>query len=94
MIYSNRGYIVAGAMLERLTKRSWEELMRQRLFQPLKMTSASFGLTTTNARKVEQPWPHIRQGESWLAISPADKPDNPALNWASWNGTLLNGRLG
>src|SRR5262245_19023013 len=33
--YSNVGYILAGAVLEQLTGRAWEELMRERLFQPL-----------------------------------------------------------
>ena len=42
-IYSNQGYAMAGAMLEKLTKKPWEELMRARLFTPLRMTSAGFG---------------------------------------------------
>jgi CubicO group peptidase (beta-lactamase class C family) len=33
--YSNVGYVLAGAVLEQLTGRAWEELMRERLFQPL-----------------------------------------------------------
>src|SRR5580700_4636505 len=33
--YSNEGYVLAGAVLEHLTGRAWEDLMRERLFQPL-----------------------------------------------------------
>jgi CubicO group peptidase (beta-lactamase class C family) len=79
MLYSNRGYMVVGAMLERLTKRSWEQLMRERLFRPLGMTSASFGPTSLNGSRVDQPWPHLRQNGRLVAISPAEKPDNPPL---------------
>src|SRR5206468_1836196 len=41
--YSNVGYVLAGAVLEQLTGRAWEELMRERLFQPLGISSGGFG---------------------------------------------------
>ncbi len=41
--YSNFGYMVAACMAERITGSSWESLMRQRLFEPLGMSSAGFG---------------------------------------------------
>ena len=41
--YSNVGYILAGAVLEQLTGRSWEELMRERLFEPLGITTGAVG---------------------------------------------------
>ena len=41
--YSNFGYILAGAMLERAGGDSWESLMRREVFNPLKMTTAGFG---------------------------------------------------
>ena len=41
--YSNAGYDVAAAMAERVSGRSWEELVRQRIFEPLHMRSAGFG---------------------------------------------------
>ncbi|MFT7679744.1 MAG: CubicO group peptidase (beta-lactamase class C family) [Planctomycetota bacterium] len=41
--YSNFGYMVAGAMVETLTKTTWEELMAKELFGPLEMTSAGIG---------------------------------------------------
>lgn len=56
--YSNLGYMVAGAMAEQVTGKSWEELMTQRLFQPLEMTSAGFGPPGTKDQ-VDQPWGHL-----------------------------------
>jgi CubicO group peptidase (beta-lactamase class C family) len=41
--YSNCGYVIAATMLETLLGRSWEELMREHLFQPLGLKSAGFG---------------------------------------------------
>ena len=36
--YSNVGYAIAGLMAEQVTGHSWEDLMRERLFDPLGMT--------------------------------------------------------
>ena len=40
--YSNAGYVVVGYMAERVAKRSWEELMRSLVFEPLELRSAGF----------------------------------------------------
>jgi CubicO group peptidase (beta-lactamase class C family) len=55
--YSNVGYVLAGAVLEYLTGRAWEELMRERLFQPLGICTGGFGPPGT-ADKTEQAWGH------------------------------------
>src|SRR2546423_6663399 len=54
--YSNVGYVLAGAALEQLTGRAWEELMRERLFQPLGISSGGFGAPpkTFGTDKTEQ----------------------------------------
>jgi CubicO group peptidase (beta-lactamase class C family) len=41
--YSNLGYVIAGAMAERVMDASWEELIRKQVFEPLGMTSVGFG---------------------------------------------------
>lgn len=41
-LYSNAGYIVAGGILERITGRAFEEVMREELFEPLEI-DAAFG---------------------------------------------------
>ena len=65
-LYSNLGYWVAGAMAEKLTGRSWETLMEERLFTPLGMYSAGFGAPGTPG-EVDQPWGHSRNaGASWV----------------------------
>ena len=58
-LYSNLGYVIAGAMAEKLTGKSWETLMKERLFTPLGMTTAGFGAPGTPGT-VDQPWGHRR----------------------------------
>ena len=41
--YSNGGYIIIAAMLEKLTGKPYEELMEERVFIPLEINSAKFG---------------------------------------------------
>ena len=45
--YSSSAYVVAGYMAEWVTGRSWEQLMRNLIFEPLEMQSADFGWPAT-----------------------------------------------
>jgi CubicO group peptidase (beta-lactamase class C family) len=55
--YSNSGYMVVGAAMERASGLSWEELIRQRVFTPLGMSSCGFG-APGDATSVVEPWGH------------------------------------
>ena len=72
MIYSNQGYAIVGAMLEKLTGTPWETLITERLFKPLHMDSAGFGPPGTIG-KVDQPWGHTRK----LGVTMPLQNDNP-----------------
>ena len=72
MIYSNQGYAIVGAMLEKLTGQAWEDLITERLFKPLHMDSAGFGPPGTIGA-VDQPWGHTRK----LLITLPLQEDNP-----------------
>ncbi len=72
MIYSNQGYAIAGAMLEKLTGKPWETLITTRLFEPLQMKSAGFGPPGPKD-KVEQPWGHTGK----LTLAEPLQQDNP-----------------
>jgi len=79
-IYSNQGYAIVGAMLEKLSGKPYETLMTERLFKALHMDSAGFGPPGTKG-KVDQPWGHARrllvtvplQGDNPPAIAPAGR---------------------
>lgn len=74
--YSNSGYVVAGAMMEQVTGKSWETLMEERIFKPLGMTSSGFGNAARGNKGSDpaHPWPH-QNGKTPVAPGPGD--DNP-----------------
>ena len=71
-IYSNQGYAIIGAMLERITGTPWETLITERLFKPLHMDSAGFG-PPGKTGAVDQPWGHTRK----LLVTVPLQEDNP-----------------
>jgi len=73
-LYSNLGYMVAGAMMERLTGFSWETLLANNIFNALTMTESGFGVPDAQG-KLTQPVGHVSQGSGWKAKN----EDNPAV---------------
>lgn len=72
--YGNMSYILAGAALERIEGRPWEDVIREGLFKPLGLESAGFG-----APAGDQPQGHMRLGP--LPARPVGEgqwADNPA----------------
>ena len=58
--YSNAGYAVAAAIAERVTDKTWEQLMQQRVFGPLKIRAA-YGWPLLSGDG--EPWGHrIKNG--------------------------------
>lgn len=77
-IYSNAGYALVGHAIEEILDRPWEDLLRQRLFVPLGMTSAGFG-APASVDTVDQPWGHkaVEDG-AFEPVAPGLHADNPA----------------
>lgn len=65
-LYSNLGYMVAGMMIEAVTDCSWEQSIRTEVFEPLGMTSASFG-APGDRKRIDQPWGHIKT-TNWVFL--------------------------
>jgi len=72
MIYSNQGYAIVGAMLEKVTGQDYETLITEKLFKPLHMDTAGFGPPGTTG-KVDQPWGHTHK----LLLTIPVQADNP-----------------
>lgn len=70
MLYSNNGYIIAGAMLEAVHKKPWEELISQYVFAPLGLKSAGFGAPGTPG-KLDQPLGHTASTADPAKMIPA-----------------------
>jgi CubicO group peptidase (beta-lactamase class C family) len=47
--YSNAGFVIIGAIIERITGNAYEDEVYQRIFKPLQMKSAGFGWPVDNA---------------------------------------------
>jgi CubicO group peptidase (beta-lactamase class C family) len=60
MIYSNQGYAIIGAMLEKIAGQDYETLITAKLFKPLHMDTVGFG-PPGKPETVDQPWGHVRQ---------------------------------
>lgn len=73
--YANLDYVVAGAALERIARRSWEESLRADLFAPLGMRTAGFGPPLG-----AEPWGHKLGDDRRLhPVAPTGIADFPAV---------------
>jgi CubicO group peptidase (beta-lactamase class C family) len=79
--YSNSGFMIVGAMLEKITGKSWEDLISEKVFGSLGMNSCGFGPTTTNSDlPPQQPWGHKRDTSGKIfPIVPGAHADNPPV---------------
>jgi CubicO group peptidase (beta-lactamase class C family) len=73
--YSNTGYMIAAAIMEKATGRSWESLIRSRLFAPLGMQSAGFGAPGRNVTPPDSIHGHV----NGRPVSPGPGADNHAV---------------
>ncbi len=101
--YSNLGYVVAGAMVERVMNETWENLITRTLFQPLLMSSAGFG-GTGSPGQIDQPWPHRADGtptptngptvDNPPVLGPAGTVHAPLNDWAKYIADQILGERG
>ncbi|QDT89642.1 serine hydrolase domain-containing protein [Gimesia algae] len=98
--YNNRGYTIAGAMIERVSGKSWDELIVERIFEPFGLTTAGLG-TQSTLGKIDAPLGHVKQkdgkvksymagpqADNSLILGPAGTLHLSILDfatWASWN---------
>ncbi|MEO8065038.1 MAG: serine hydrolase domain-containing protein [Pseudomonadota bacterium] len=75
--YSNLGYVIAGAVAESVSSKSWEEMLRADIWKPLGISSAGFG-APGKSRKTDQPLGHMAIKDEWVSLDPGDaRSDNP-----------------
>jgi CubicO group peptidase (beta-lactamase class C family) len=96
--YSNLGYTLAGAIIERVGGRTWEELIAKRVFDPLRLQTAGFGPQSSPGR-VDAPLGHRTlpdgtlkamlagpNGDNPEVIGPAGTVHLSVLDFATWAG--------
>jgi CubicO group peptidase (beta-lactamase class C family) len=74
-LYSNVDYVIAGAIAERITGKSWEDLMTNMLFKPLGITDAGFSFSMATGYEINQPWQHNYYSGQEISIPPDYTPD-------------------
>ncbi len=76
--YSNTGFALGGAMLERAARKSYEDLLTKYVFKPLQMSSAGFRAPGKNG-SLTQPLGHRPDPKSGelTPIDPEPSGDNP-----------------
>jgi CubicO group peptidase (beta-lactamase class C family) len=75
--YSNMGYVVAAIIAERVTGKSWEQLIRELVLEPLQMRGCGFG---TRFQALAQPHGHSTNLRNQLyAVSPEGPNGNPPV---------------
>jgi CubicO group peptidase (beta-lactamase class C family) len=97
--YANMNYVIAGAMIERVGGKTWDELITERIFTPLGLRTAGLGCQATLGR-VDAPLGHVMSGGKLKAMLAGPNGDNPAIigpagiahmsvldfaRWAGWN---------
>jgi CubicO group peptidase (beta-lactamase class C family) len=95
--YANMNYVLVGSMLERLTGKTWDELIVERVFTPLGLATAGLGCQSTLGR-VDAPLGHIKENGKLKAFLAGPNGDNPPtlgpagiahmsiLDFAAWAG--------
>jgi len=91
--YSNFGYMVAGAMLEQVAQRSWEQLLQEHLFKPLRMRAAGFGPPKQVAGHNGKP-PQPRQFDNPPVLGHAGRVHCSLRDWAAFARLHLRGARG
>jgi CubicO group peptidase (beta-lactamase class C family) len=95
--YANMNLVLAGAMLERLTGKTWEELITERIFTPLGLETAGLGAQSSLGR-IDAPVGHLKidgklkaflagpNGDVPPIIGPAGNAHMSVLDFAAWAG--------
>ncbi|WP_137180263.1 serine hydrolase [Roseomonas sp. AR75] len=96
--YANMNYVIAGSMMEHRARSTWEEMMVQRIFAPLGLTTAGLG---PQARRgfVDAPLAHAENPDGTLkpilagpngdvpaVVGPAGAAHLSILDFAAWAG--------
>jgi CubicO group peptidase (beta-lactamase class C family) len=97
--YCNLCYTVAGAMEERVSRKTWEELIEERVVEPLGLKTAGFG-PQASLGTVDAPFGHTIIGGKLKPMLPGPNGDNPLIlgpagtmhmsvldfaKWIAWN---------
>jgi CubicO group peptidase (beta-lactamase class C family) len=97
--YANMNYVIAGAIIERVAGKTWDELITERIFAPLGLRSAGLG-SQASLGKIDAPLGHTVIDGKTKPFLAGPNGDNPPIlgpagiahmsvldfaRWAGWN---------
>ena len=97
--YSNMGYTIVGAMIERVSGKTWDEGITEQIFKPLDLKTAGLGPQASLGR-IDAPLGHALINGKVKAFLAGPNGDNPPIigpagiahmsildfaRWAGWN---------
>ena len=95
--YSNLGYYILAEVIHRVSGKSWDEFLKERIFKPLAMNSTR---PTTAAeivpnRALGYIWDNdaYSNAENWLAVRPSGAFLSTASDMAKWEIALQSDRI-
>ena len=104
-VYTAMDYVILGSMLEKIYGRSWEDLVREKLWQPLGIRSGGFGAPGA-PKEIDEPWGHwgliftghpVKPGGFWsrlfmpLYFGPGGAAHMSVTDWAEFVSFHLSG---
>ena len=72
--YSNSGYLIVGSILEKISGQTYESLRAEKLFQPLDIKTAGYGIPA-DLRASSQPWGHVWDLSDSFIVYKSDYPN-------------------
>jgi CubicO group peptidase (beta-lactamase class C family) len=72
--YSNSGYLLVGAILEKIAGQTYESLRAEKIFQPLNIKTAGYGIPA-DLEATLQPWGHVWDLSSSFIVYKSDYPN-------------------
>ena len=72
--YSNSGYLLVGAILEKIAGQTYESLRAEKIFQPLDIKTAGYGIPADSGAS-SQPWGHVWDLSSSFIVYRSDYPN-------------------
>jgi CubicO group peptidase (beta-lactamase class C family) len=98
--YNNAMFLTAGYLVERITGKSWEDAVRERIFSPLGMTSANFSVLDSQ-RAPDHALPYEERDDAVKRVEfrnitnvgPAGSINASVEDLAAWMRVHLNGGM-
>ena len=76
--YSNIGYVILGAVIDKTSGQTYERFIQHRLFSKLGMDSCGFGpMGNPNSIHPDEPWGHTAKNGVLAPVAPTPQADNP-----------------